>query len=90
MKLDQVAKLLKDNGVQVNHQGIGSTPSCSQDVSTNSSYASLTEIHPGNYVFYDLQQRNVSKITDWCSKHYFCVGKMCKELFINPVKNLPA
>ncbi|KAL0967027.1 hypothetical protein UPYG_G00303650 [Umbra pygmaea] len=32
---------------------IGSTPSCSQPVSD---MAKLSEVHPGNYVFYDVQQ----------------------------------
>ena len=37
--------------------GIGSTPSCSQPVENLSKcYNELTEIHPGNYAFYDLQQ----------------------------------
>jgi D-serine deaminase-like pyridoxal phosphate-dependent protein len=36
--------------------GIGSTPSCSQPVE---SMKSLTEIHPGNYVFYDAQQHSI-------------------------------
>ena len=37
--------------------GIGSTPSCSQPISASSNgNEHLTEIHPGNYAFYDLQQ----------------------------------
>ena len=37
--------------------GIGSTPSCSQPISSNGNgNEHLTEIHPGNYAFYDLQQ----------------------------------
>ena len=57
-KLDQVAQSLKDQGLEVKHQGIGSTPSCSQNVE-GMEFKSLTEIHPGNYVFYDLQQEKV-------------------------------
>ena len=57
-KLDQVAQSLKDQGLEVKHQGIGSTPSCSQNVE-GMDFKSLTEIHPGNYVFYDLQQEKV-------------------------------
>ena len=52
--------MLRNQGLQVNHQGIGSTPSCSQNVSENASYDTLTEIHPGNYVFYDQMQKIVS------------------------------
>ena len=36
-------------------KGTGSTPSFSQPISQNG-YDSLTEIHPGNYVFNDMQQ----------------------------------
>jgi D-serine deaminase-like pyridoxal phosphate-dependent protein len=54
--------MLRNQGIQVNHQGIGSTPSCSQNVSSNASYDTLTEIHPGNYVFYDQMQKIVSGI----------------------------
>lgn len=60
LKLDEVAQLLKNHGISIRHQGIGSTPSCSQDVSKDASFDALTEIHPGNYVFYDLQQLQVS------------------------------
>ena len=62
LKINQVAVMLRNQGIQVNHQGIGSTPSCSQDVSDNASYDTLTEIHPGNYVFYDQMQKIVSGI----------------------------
>lgn len=56
LKLDGVAQTLKQHGIPVKHQGIGSTPSCSQQVSVDASFDALTEIHPGNYVFMDLQQ----------------------------------
>ena len=59
-KLNSVAKRLEiELGMQVKHQGIGSTPSCSQSVD-GMDFEQLTEIHPGNYVFYDLQQEKVS------------------------------
>eukprot|EP00095_Tigriopus_kingsejongensis_P008747 maker-scaffold92_size382268-snap-gene-1.18 protein:Tk08747 transcript:maker-scaffold92_size382268-snap-gene-1.18-mRNA-1 annotation:"d-serine dehydratase-like" len=44
---------LESHGIQVETVGIGSTPSCSH---TGPSLGGLTEIHPGNYVFYDAQQ----------------------------------
>jgi len=64
LKLNQVAVLLRNQGLQVNHQGIGSTPSCSQNVSDNASYDTLTEIHPGNYVFYDQMQKILRSCKD--------------------------
>ena len=62
LRINEVAEVLKDKGVPVKHQGTGSTPSCSQDVSDNPAYNNLTEIHPGNYAFYDIQQREVSRL----------------------------
>ncbi len=60
VKMAEVGRLLASNGIEVKHQGIGSTPSCSQTASEGASiYTKLTEIHPGNYVFYDLQQEMV-------------------------------
>jgi D-serine deaminase-like pyridoxal phosphate-dependent protein len=51
----KVAEMMTSNGIKVKCQGIGSTPSCSQPVG-GSTGQGLTEIHPGNYVFYDVQQ----------------------------------
>ena len=48
-----VSKRLEAAGVKVSHVGTGSTPSCSHDTPI---MKHLTEIHPGNYVFYDVQQ----------------------------------
>ncbi|PNF15335.1 D-serine dehydratase [Cryptotermes secundus] len=48
---------LQQRGITCKNVGIGSTPSCSQEVSTRMS--SLTEIHPGNYIFYDSQQESL-------------------------------
>ena len=48
-----VSKRLEAAGVKVSHVGTGSTPSCSHDTPL---MQHLTEIHPGNYVFYDVQQ----------------------------------
>ncbi|KAI4896392.1 hypothetical protein NFI96_019952 [Prochilodus magdalenae] len=44
---------LKAVGVQVPKSSIGSTPSCSHPVPD---MAMLSEVHPGNYIFYDVQQ----------------------------------
>ncbi|KAM6422448.1 D-serine dehydratase-like [Rhynochetos jubatus] len=44
---------LREAGVPCPQATIGSTPSCSHPVPE---MAQLTEIHPGNYLFYDLQQ----------------------------------
>uniref|UniRef100_A0A8B9EKK8 D-serine dehydratase-like domain-containing protein n=1 Tax=Anser cygnoides TaxID=8845 RepID=A0A8B9EKK8_ANSCY len=44
---------LRQAGVPCPQASIGSTPSCSHPVPE---MAELTEVHPGNYIFYDLQQ----------------------------------
>lgn len=44
---------MSEHGIKFKNVGIGSTPSCSHD---STLYAQLSEIHPGNYVFYDAQQ----------------------------------
>ncbi|XP_061853151.1 D-serine dehydratase-like [Colius striatus] len=44
---------LRQAGVDCPQATIGSTPSCSHPVPE---MAQLTELHPGNYLFYDLQQ----------------------------------
>uniref|UniRef100_A0A8C4XPK7 D-serine dehydratase-like domain-containing protein n=1 Tax=Falco tinnunculus TaxID=100819 RepID=A0A8C4XPK7_FALTI len=44
---------LRQAGVSCPQATIGSTPSCSHPVPE---MAQLTELHPGNYLFYDLQQ----------------------------------
>ena len=54
---------LKGLGVQVRNWGIGSTPSCSHE---GEEMKRLTEIHPGNYVFYDLQQQMVCLSVTHC------------------------
>ncbi|XP_009886980.1 PREDICTED: uncharacterized protein LOC104289691 [Charadrius vociferus] len=45
--------MLRQAGVPCPQASIGSTPSCSHPVPE---MAQLTELHPGNYLFYDLQQ----------------------------------
>ncbi|XP_030300784.1 uncharacterized protein LOC103534388 isoform X4 [Calypte anna] len=50
--IDFVTKL-REMGVPCPQASIGSTPSCSHPVPEMSQ---LTEVHPGNYLFYDLQQ----------------------------------
>ncbi|XP_053916580.1 D-threo-3-hydroxyaspartate dehydratase isoform X1 [Cuculus canorus] len=47
---------LRQAGVPCPQATIGSTPSCSHPVPE---MAQLTELHPGNYIFYDLQQTQV-------------------------------
>ncbi|XP_043543913.1 D-threo-3-hydroxyaspartate dehydratase [Chiloscyllium plagiosum] len=50
--LDFVQKL-EEAGVRCPRSSIGSTPTCSHPIPD---IARLTEVHPGNYVFYDVQQ----------------------------------
>ncbi len=49
-----VTDKIRAAGVEVRNVGTGSTPSCSH--SSGAVFNVLTEIHPGNYVFYDAQQ----------------------------------
>ena len=52
--LSKLATKLRSSGIPVDNVGTGSTPSFSHD---RTEVSQLTEIHPGNYVFYDLQQK---------------------------------
>lgn len=55
-----VCKRLADNGIKCKSLSIGCTPSCSHpDESMNA----LTEFHPGNYIFYDIQQSLIGSCT---------------------------
>ncbi|XP_023329119.1 D-serine dehydratase [Eurytemora carolleeae] len=49
----RIADWLEDEGIKCIDVGIGSTPSCSHPTPALSA---LSEIHPGNYVFYDAMQ----------------------------------
>ncbi|XP_067287590.1 D-serine dehydratase isoform X2 [Pseudorasbora parva] len=49
----QFMEKLKAAGIHTPKSSIGSTPSCSHPVPD---MAMLSEVHPGNYVFYDVQQ----------------------------------
>ena len=44
---------LKKEGLECPTWGVGSTPSCSH---RTEKFSCVTELHPGNYVFYDNQQ----------------------------------
>ena len=57
----QLADKFRSLGIPIKEIGTGSTPSCSHP---SSSMKQLTEIHPGNYIFYDLQQHLLGS----CSK----------------------
>lgn len=48
-----VCQRIRQAGVPVETVGLGDTPCCSVFVD---SMAKLTEVHPGNYIFYDTQQ----------------------------------
>ncbi|KAJ8255311.1 hypothetical protein GJAV_G00203430 [Gymnothorax javanicus] len=47
---------LRENGIHCPKSSIGSTPSCSHPIPD---MALLSEVHPGNYVFYDVQQSTI-------------------------------
>ena len=59
-KLCSVADRLRGEGIPVKNVGIGSTPSCSHAPSEE--VKKLTEIHPGNYAFYDVMQMKVEGV----------------------------
>jgi len=52
-RLMQVSELLSTHDIKCHTVSVGSTPSCSLPGKLMSK---VTEIHPGNYVFYDVQQ----------------------------------
>ena len=52
--ITRLANKLQSMGIPVHNVGTGSTPSCSH---ASTQMKKLTEIHPGNYVFYDMQQK---------------------------------
>ncbi|CAD5116790.1 DgyrCDS5639 [Dimorphilus gyrociliatus] len=52
-KLLKVSKHLEENDIKVKIVGQGSTPTCSIP---GKKMANLNEFHPGNYIFYDVQQ----------------------------------
>ena len=56
-QLLEVSAKMKSAGIKVTNVGTGSTPCCSH--SAAAAMRQLTEIHPGNYVFYDTQQMAV-------------------------------
>ncbi|KAI5101802.1 hypothetical protein C0J45_9005, partial [Silurus meridionalis] len=56
----QFVEKLKAVGIQDVKSSIGSTPSCSHPVLD---MAMLSEVHPGNYVFYDAQQSLLGSCT---------------------------
>ena len=56
-QLLEVSAKMKAAGIKVTNVGTGSTPCCSHSGAT--AMKQLTEIHPGNYVFYDTQQMAV-------------------------------
>ena len=70
VRLYELAKMLKENAIEVKCQGIGSTPSCNQP--NPRGIDGLTEIHPGNYVFYDLMQHMVIEF-QWQPHNYSCL-----------------
>ena len=64
-QLLEVSAKMKSAGIKVTNVGTGSTPCCSH--SGAAAMKQLTEIHPGNYAFYDTQQMAV-----WVKKSENC------------------
>nr|XP_056713488.1 D-serine dehydratase-like [Euleptes europaea] len=59
----QFMEKLREEGIPCPVASIGSTPSCSRPVPE---MAKLQEVHPGNYIFYDVQQMTIGscQLTD--------------------------
>uniref|UniRef100_A0A914W7B3 D-serine dehydratase-like domain-containing protein n=1 Tax=Plectus sambesii TaxID=2011161 RepID=A0A914W7B3_9BILA len=60
-RMSQVKQQLEAADIRCSVYGIGSTPSCSSIVPE---MQNVNEMHPGNYIFYDLQQHMIGS----CSK----------------------
>jgi len=58
--LSEFAKKLKEQGIIVESIAMGSTPTCSKHPD---SLGAVNEIHPGNYVFYDVIQALIGTCT---------------------------
>ncbi|XP_062518878.1 D-serine dehydratase-like isoform X2 [Corticium candelabrum] len=57
----KLAKQLEAEGISCRCVGIGSTPGCSHNPSD---MTGITEYHPGNYVFYDMQQAGLGSCSE--------------------------
>lgn len=51
-----LAKRLRDAGIPCSDVGVGSTPTCSRPPTDGRGLEGVTEMHPGNYIFYDTAQ----------------------------------
>ena len=56
---------INNKNIECKVVGTGSTPGCSNPVEE---FKNLTEIHPGNYCFYDYFQGNISIFMDHCKQ----------------------
>ena len=74
-----VAQKLRKAGFEVPEVSIGSTPGLFHDVD----YEEVTEIRPGNYIFYDLTQSDIGS----CSENNISVTVTASVLGIYPEKN---
>ncbi|XP_065831942.1 D-serine dehydratase-like isoform X1 [Oscarella lobularis] len=59
--ISDLAKKIRASGIDCPIVSIGSTPTCS--VAKND-LGAVTEIHPGNYIFYDWEQRLIGSCTE--------------------------
>ncbi|XP_019615073.1 PREDICTED: uncharacterized protein LOC109462877 [Branchiostoma belcheri] len=74
------AARLKQEGIECPTVSIGSTPTCSQPAD---SMGQLTEVHPGNYIFYDVQQSLLGS----CTLEDIAVQVMTRVIGHYPGKN---
>eukprot|EP01113_Clastostelium_recurvatum_P017893 TRINITY_DN21114_c0_g1_i1.p1 TRINITY_DN21114_c0_g1~~TRINITY_DN21114_c0_g1_i1.p1 ORF type:complete len:429 (+),score=65.80 TRINITY_DN21114_c0_g1_i1:44-1288(+) len=82
------ARKLKDEaGIHCRYVSIGSTPACAHIVSAAKTRPDgiglVNEIHPGNYVFYDLMQAELGS----CSYDDIAVSVACKVVGHYPKRN---
>lgn len=76
----QFANRLQEAGVECPRTSIGSTPSCSHPVPD---MGRLTEVHPGNYIFYDAQQMLIGS----CKKEDIAVRVLTRVIGHYPHRN---
>ncbi|EGD76863.1 hypothetical protein PTSG_08211 [Salpingoeca rosetta] len=75
------ATLLRDNGIAVPDVGVGSTPTCSHP--PTSGLEGVTEMHPGNYLFYDEMQAQISS----CSREDIAAFVITRVIGVYPKRN---
>jgi len=74
------AAILRDEGVTFEVVSVGSTPSC---MAAESMPAGVTEMHPGNFLFFDLQQVDSGA----CASSDVSVAVLSRVIGVYPLRN---